>query len=406
MMKVLLAEDSLTMRRLLALQLKGWDFEVTEAEDGLQAWDEFQKSSYSMVLTDWIMPGIDGLEFIRRIRAASEGEYVYIVLLTSRSENEDLVEAMDCGADDFLSKPCNPQELRVRLGAGRRILELEHTLIHKNLELMEAQAALVQSEKLAGIGQLAAGMAHEINNPIAFVSNNLAVLNRDIDALMRLVGQYSKSLTVLETADKDLADRLHAAEAECDLPWLKDNLPQLFRSSGEGLTRVREIISNLRDFAHLDEAAFDKMDVVAALEATLEVLTADFSAKGLNVTRQFDDHPCVHCQPAKMKQVFHSLVHNAIQASAQEGTVGIHVTEQNSRVTIEISDQGGGMDAVTQLRLFEPFYTTQPIGSGQGLGLSISYGIVKQHGGSIEFTTAPEKGTSFRVIVPMDHRLE
>ncbi|HIE97990.1 MAG TPA: hybrid sensor histidine kinase/response regulator [Planctomycetes bacterium] len=399
-MKVLLAEDSLTMRRLLASQLQRWNYEITEVEDGAKAWEKFQESHFSLVLTDWMMPEVDGLELIRRIRESGHAEYVYIVLLTSKSDNEDLVEAMDAGADDFLAKPCNPKELRVRLRAGERIIELEHTLIEQNHQLMEAQAALVQSEKLAGVGQLAAGMAHEINNPVAFVSNNLAVLQRDVQSLFKLLDQYETCLPVVEREDEHLADRLKKIESECDLPWLKENLPQLFRSSLDGLMRVREIVGNLRDFAHLDQAAADEMDVGAALESTLEILASDLEAKQLTVRTAFEDTLSIYCQPASLKQVFHAILLNAVQASEPKGILEVAVSRNESSVCVEITDHGCGMDETTQRRLFEPFYTTRPVGSGQGLGLAVSYGVVKQHGGSIEFESTPGKGTTFRVMLP------
>ncbi|MEO2017307.1 MAG: response regulator [Fuerstiella sp.] len=398
-MKVLLAEDSFTMRRLLSSQLQRWNYEITEVEDGAQAWESFQENHFSLVLTDWMMPKVDGLELIRRIRDSGHAEYVYIVLLTSKSENEDLVEAMDAGADDFLAKPCNPKELRVRLRAGERIIELEHTLIQQNHQLMEAQAALVQSEKLAGVGQLAAGMAHEINNPVAFVSNNLAVLQRDVQLLIKLLDQYEKCQPVIEREDEHLADCLKKIESECDLPWLKENLPQLFRSSLDGLTRVREIVGNLRDFAHLDQAVTDEMNVVAALESTLEVLAPDLDARQLTVRTAFDDTLSIHCQPASLKQVFHAILLNAVQASEPNGILEVAVSRNESKVCVEITDNGCGMDETTQRRLFEPFYTTRPVGSGQGLGLAVSYGVLKQHGGSIEFESTPGKGTTFRVML-------
>ena len=399
-MKVLLAEDSLTMRRLLASQLQRWNYEITEVEDGAQAWEKFQETHFSLVLTDWMMPKVDGLELIRRIRESGHAEYVYIVLLTSKSDKEDLVEAMDAGADDFLAKPCNPRELRVRLRAGERIIELEHTLIRRNDQLMEAQAALVQSEKLAGVGQLAAGMAHEINNPVAFVSNNLAVLQRDVQSLIELLDQYEACVPVVRREDEDLAARLKKFESECDLPWLKENLPQLFRSSLDGLTRVREIVGNLRDFAHLDQAATDEMDIVAALESTLEILAPDLRDRQLTVRTEFGDELSIHCQPASLKQVFHAILLNAVQASEPHGILEVTASRNNSLVCVEISDHGCGMDETTQRRLYEPFYTTHPVGSGQGLGLAVSYGVVKQHGGSIEFESSPGKGTTFRVMLP------
>ena len=401
-MKVLLAEDGLTMRRLLSSQLESWGYEVTIAEDGAAAWKEFEKSHFPLVLTDWVMPEVDGLELIRRIRAREQSEYVYIVLLTARSAREDLVEAMEAGADDFLGKPCNPKELRVRLRAGERIIGLERTLVEKNRQLMEAQAALVQTEKLAGVGQLAAGMAHEINNPIAFVSNNLAVLQRDVHALLELVDLYGESLPTIERADQPLATRLRAAEKDCDSGWLKENLSRLFRSSLEGLARVRAILKNLRDFAHIDEAVVGEMDVVAAVDSVLGILTFDFEAQQLTIQKHFDCEPRIQGQPARINQVLHSILLNAIQASEPHGLIEVSVSEAGSSVCIAVTDHGGGMDETIQRHVFEPFFTTHAVGSGKGLGLAISYGIVQQHGGSIEFESVPGKGTTFRIILPKE----
>ncbi len=191
-MRVLIADDSLVMRRMLQMCLQKWEYEVVEAEDGLQAWELFQRDNYALVVNDWLMPEMDGLELIRRIRSYDSSGYAYIILLTAKSEKEDLVVAMDAGADDFLVKPFNQDELRVRMREGERIVHLERTLVDQNRQLRETQAALVQSEKLASLGQLAAGMAHEINNPVAYVTNNLAVLNRDVQSVMEVLQAYRR----------------------------------------------------------------------------------------------------------------------------------------------------------------------------------------------------------------------
>jgi two-component system NtrC family sensor kinase len=204
----------------------------------------------------------------------------------------------------------------------------------------------------------------------------------------------------VEREDEHLADRLKTTEAECGLPWLKENLPQLFRSSLDGLTRVREIVGNLREFAHLDQAATDTMDVVAALESTLEILAPDLRTGQLTVRTDFGDKLIIHCQPASLKQVFHAILLNAVLASEPNGFIEVAALRNDASVCVEITDHGCGMDETTQRRLFEPFYTKRPVGSGQGLGLAVSYGVVKQLGGSIEFESTPGKGTTFRVMLP------
>src|SRR5262245_42103906 len=175
-MNVLVVEDDAISRRLLQSYLERWGYEVETAGHGGEAWILFQAGEYGIVVTDWMMPELDGVELIRRIRADERPGYVFTSRLTAKSQKEDLIQGMEAGADDFLSKPFDRDELRVRLRAGERIVLLEQSLAEQNRALREAQAALVQSEKLASLGQLAAGMAHEINNPIAYVFNNLAVV--------------------------------------------------------------------------------------------------------------------------------------------------------------------------------------------------------------------------------------
>jgi two-component system, NtrC family, sensor kinase len=263
-MKILVADDSVMMRRMLVGFLKKWQYEVVEAEDGLKAWERFQLDRFPLVLTDWMMPELDGLELTRRIRDGQSAQYTYIILLTAKSDTQDLVEAMEAGADDFLIKPCDHDELRVRIHAGERIIRLEQTLADQNRQLRETQAALVQSEKLASLGQLAAGMAHEINNPISYVANNLAVIRRDVTSLFEILSKYRAARPELASARPELASELADLEERCDLDWILEHAPQLFDSSRQGLSRVRDIVRQLRDFARLDEAECDELELNAA----------------------------------------------------------------------------------------------------------------------------------------------
>ncbi|HEX4131962.1 MAG TPA: response regulator [Pirellulales bacterium] len=399
-MKVLIAEDDAVSRRLLRSYLEKWGHEVVETADGAEAWRRFEADDFPIVISDWIMPEVDGVELVRRIRAAAKPNYVYTILLTAKSQKEHVVAGMDAGADDFVTKPFDRDELRVRLREGERIIRLERSLAEQNRALRETQAALVQSEKLASLGQLAAGMAHEINNPVAAVTNNLAVLRRDVAAALRLLDRYRRAREALAAVEPALADELAALEAEADLDYLQKNLEPLFDKSLGGLGRVRDIVRNLRDFAKLDEAERNELDLAVALDTTLEMLHHDITAKELSVVRDYRPVPPLVCHPGKINQVLLNLLTNSVAACAPGGRIDLATRRQDDATVIEIRDNGSGIAPEHMKRLFEPFFTTKPVGQGMGLGLAISYGIVRDHGGTIEAESQPGHGSTFRIRLP------
>jgi two-component system NtrC family sensor kinase len=433
-MKILIAEDDPVARRLLQSHLERWGHEVVAARDGAEAWRLFEGDDFRLVISDWMMPELDGVDLIRRVRSCPQSGYVYAILVTARAEKEDLVQGMEAGADDFLTKPCDREELRVRLRAGERILQLEQTLAEQNRALRETQSALVQSEKLASLGQLAAGVAHEINNPIAYVSNNLAVLQRDALAVMRLLETYREGGESLAQAEPQLAAAAAQMEEEIDLVYIRENLARQFEKSREGLQRVRDIVRNLRDFARLDEAEFKEADLNAALESTVEILRYEVKKKAIRVETRYAALPPVLCHPGKINQVFLNLLMNAIQACEEAGVIEIRTrietapgswllapgsdkissrpqpgarsqepgaASEASDVVIEIEDNGCGIRPEDRPHLFEPFFTTKPVGQGTGLGLSVSYGIIRDHGGEIQVESELGRGSVFRVRLPV-----
>jgi signal transduction histidine kinase len=399
-MKILVADDSEPERRLLAGLLQKWDYEAVLASNGAEAWKMFQAGDFRLVLTDWMMPEMSGIELIQRIRKLDLPGYIYLVILTGRNQKEDLVEAMDAGADDFVPKPIHPGELRSRLRHGERIVRLERRLADQNRELRQTQAALVQSEKLASLGQMAAGMAHEINNPIAFVANNLAVLKRDVSAALAVLDAYREIQGELADAAPQLTARAIEKETECDLEWIRANVEQLFDRSQAGLDRVRQTVNNLRDFARLDEATIDSLDVNAALQSTVKLLHHEIEEHCLSLKTDFACVRPVLCQPGKIHQVLHSLLVNAIQASHTGGVIELRTTDDDDAVVVEVEDHGCGIEPFNMPRIFEPFFTTKPVGSGAGLALAACYGIVRDHGGTIGVESEAGKGSMFRVRLP------
>jgi signal transduction histidine kinase len=270
-----------------------------------------------------------------------------------------------------------------------------------NRALKEAQTALVQSEKLASLGQLAAGLAHEFNNPIAFVSNNLAVLQREMHDLLRLLDVYGQAREALARANPALAAQAARVEEDIDLPYTRESLDRQFRSSLDGVRRVRDIVRNFCDFARLDQAAVGEICLNTALRTTLEILHHEFRRKDLKLQTQLEKHPPVTGHPEKINQVFLNLLLNAVQACAPGGVIQVRTRpEPGGGASADVEDDGCGIPAEHLPRIFEPFFTTKPVGQGRGLGLSVSYGIVRDHGGAIEVESTPGRGSLVRVRFP------
>lgn len=246
---------------------------------------------------------------------------------------------------------------------------------------------LLQSEKLAGIGQLAAGVAHEINNPVGFVNSNLGTL-----------GNYSQQMiTLLEKCRAGQASESDFAAADFD--YLRRDLLELLNESREGLGRVKRIVADLKDFSRVDHAEAQEFDVNAGIESTLNVLSNELKYKA-TVIREFGELPPLHCIGAQLNQVAMNLLLNAAHAIAEHGTITVRTGHDATHVWFEVADTGCGMTPEIMQHIFEPFYTTRPVGKGTGLGLTLSYDIVHKHGGEIRVSSQPGEGSCFRVSLP------
>jgi hemerythrin-like metal-binding protein len=252
-----------------------------------------------------------------------------------------------------------------------------------------AQSQLLQSEKMASVGQLAAGVAHEINNPIGFVNSNLGTLGRYVDDLLRVVDAAGDSAAAQGVAK------------EIDLPFLRSDLAALLGESRDGLERVRKIVANLKDFSHVDEAAeWRDADLISGLESTLSVAAHELKYKA-DLVRKLQPLPLVRCIPAQINQVFLNLLVNAAQAITDHGVITLESGQKDDQIWIEVADTGKGMDDATIKRMFEPFFTTKPVGTGTGLGMSICYDVVNKHGGRFEVHSTPGAGSQIRLWLPV-----
>lgn len=401
-MKVLIAEDNRVSRSILGKLLAQWGHEVIAAADGGKVWQLLQNNDIRMVITDWIMPHMDGVMLCRKIREAELPHYVYIIILTAKDQKKDSVACLEAGADDYITKPFAPEELRARIRSGERIIELEEE--HKN-----AHMQLIRSEKMASIGQLAAGMVHEINNPVGFINSNLNVLTGYDNDTRSLIAKYRAFISGLKdrltkegrASISDDLDQIAALEKEIDIDFILDDTPSLIKECKEGTERIEKIVLDLKDFAHPGEQEPKYADINRGLDSTVNVVWNELKYKA-KVTKEYGNLPEVRCYPQQLNQVFVNTLVNAAQAIEKQGEIKIVTMADNGFVKIKISDTGGGIPKENISKIFDPFFTTKQVGKGTGLGMNVALNIIKKHKGTIDVESTVGKGTTFIIRVPVE----
>ncbi len=276
--------------------------------------------------------------------------------------------------------------------------EEQQSLIRK---LQEAHDQLLQSEKMASIGQLAAGIAHEINNPVGFVNSNMGTLRNYVDTLFGVIDGYEQAIGA-GGANAPLGQRIAQLKQQADLEFLKEDATALVTESIDGLKRVKDIVQSLKDFSHVGESDWQIADLHHGLDSTLNIVNNEIKYKA-KVVKEYDPTlPQIKCLASQLNQVFMNLLINAAHAIKETGAIRVRTGHESDWVWIEVTDTGCGIPAENLHRVFEPFFTTKPVGSGTGLGLSLSYGIVKKHGGKIDVASETGKGTCFTVHLPVN----
>ncbi|WP_165234871.1 GAF domain-containing protein [Aquisphaera insulae] len=346
---------------------------------------------------EWIADIAADPDFRRKAPAAAEG-------LHSSFAVPILVRGECLGLMEFFSRSpravdSNLMEMATNL--GRQIGQF--------IERQQIHSRMVQSEKLASLGMLSAGVAHEINNPLAYIANNLAVLERDLDSTLRLLAIYDRAREVLAAHAAGILEEVDRLDEECDLGYIRSNLGKILASTRQGVKRVAEIVNNLRGFTRLDRAAVDQLDVHEALAAALEMIRGRLERRRIAVEEKLGALPNVAASPVQINQVFLNLLVNAMQAIESARSDGGRIEIRTSllpsdELMIEIGDNGCGIPPDVLPHIFDPFFTTKKVGDGTGLGLSITHGIIQDHNGRIEVDSTPGQGTTFRVILPVSRR--
>jgi signal transduction histidine kinase len=281
---------------------------------------------------------------------------------------------------------------------------LEKTL--KELKLAHTQ--IVQSEKMASLGELTAGIAHEINNPINFVYAGVDGLRSSLEGLLDVLDKYAQ----LDDADsiaeiKTILDDVKDLKQQLYFDETQDNVFEVVNAIKEGATRTAEIVKGLRSFSRLDETELKQANIHDGIDNTLVLLNSKIERDRITVIKDYDSSvPEIECFPGQLNQVFMNILGNAIDSIIDKGTVTIETKNFESEVQVKIKDTGKGMSEEVKAKIFQPFFTTKGLGEGTGLGLSITFGIIDKHGGKITVDSAPGKGTTFTILIPKKHQQE
>ena len=420
--RLLVVDDSPTYLHFIRAQLEEEGHEVVGVSSGREVLEKVAEEQFDCIVVDLVMPEMSGTELCAHLDTIrrKHDQLFQIVILTARDSKEDMMRGLEAGADDFVGKSGESEILKARIRAllRRKFLHEENTRItgefkNKELELerartekqaaevrgalaealersngelaaayrelQETQTQLVQSAKMASLGALVAGIAHEINNPLAFVSNHLGTVTRGLDALVPEIEAHLSAVGG-RTLDK-VRQRLDAMRL--------------------GVDRVEDLVVKLRTFSRLDEAEVKTIEIEESIESVLTLLQHKLSDR-LTVIRQYGDVKWVSCYPGPLNQVIMNVVSNAIDAIEDSGTITIATGRAGAMLAISVTDTGCGIPAAIRDRVFDPFFTTKPVGAGTGLGLSISYGIVQRHGGLLEIRSEEGRGTEITIKIPLE----
>ncbi|MGP1384539.1 MAG: sensor histidine kinase [Thainema sp.] len=422
---ILLVDDNPTNLKVLSEAIQGYGWKALMATDGESAIEQAEYASPDLILLDVMMPGLNGFETCRRLKDNPLTQNIPIIFMTALSDARDKVKGLEMGAVDYVTKPFQQEEVVARLKLHLKLSHLTRTLEQQVQErtaklaqslqqLQQAQLKLVQSEKMSALGNLVAGVAHEINNPVGFLSGNLQPAQDYVSDLMRLIDLYQQTYP---EPTPEIQDELE----DVDLDYLRDDLPKLLQSMRVGIERIHGISNSLRTFSRADKDYKVPFDVHEGLDSTLLILKhrlkANDNRPDIEVVKHYGDLPKIDCFPGQLNQVFMNILANAIDALEESNaersfadikanpnqiTISTQLTDDQQAVVIQLQDNGIGISEEVKQKIFDHLFTTKDVGKGTGLGLAISQQIVvEQHNGSLDVKASPNQGSEFTITLPV-----
>ncbi|HEY9624810.1 MAG TPA: response regulator [Crinalium sp.] len=451
--RILLVDDNHTNLKVLSEAIRDEHWTTLVAIDGESAIEQAEYAKPDLILLDVMMPGIDGFETCQRLKKNAETQAIPIIFMTALSDVVDKVKGLELGAVDYITKPFQQEEVLARVKLHLKLYHLtqrlaeQNTLLNQKIveqaeteaklqqlnqeleqrvtertqelsdfvqQLQQTQLQLVQSEKMSTLGQLVAGVAHEINNPVGFISGNIDCIRNYTQDLLEHLHLYQEKFP---NAHPDIQD--HAEDV--DLEFIYEDLPKVVNSMRAGTDRIRNISTSLRTFSRADTTSKVTFNLHEGLDSTLLILRHRLKASEtrpeIQVIKDYGDLPLVNCYPGQLNQVFMNILSNAIdaldevnqtrsfaeiQADPNQITIRTEISADQKMVKIHIGDNGPGIDPDVQAKIFEHLFTTKSVGCGTGLGLSISHQIVvEKHGGQISCHSYQGQGTEFTIEIPV-----
>jgi len=409
---ILVIDDESMVLEVQKRNLEEYGYQCFLAQNADEAVAILENHKMDLALIDINMPGRSGVELLKEIKGCFPT--MAIIMATAADDFHIAMQCLDLGADDYLIKPFKAGRvlISVRNALEKHFLslanqayqtDLEQKLFEKTEKIKASQAMLIQQEKLAAIGQLAAGVAHEINNPLGFITSNLSTLRKYGERL----NDYLESLNeVFDALSPEQQEKIKTGRRRFKLDALLEDLPELVSDSLEGTDRIKKIVQGLKCFSRTDTETPSPVDINECLESAITIVWNEikYNAK---LERELGDLPPVKGYQQQLAQVFMNLLVNASHAISGQGVIQIKSTVAGNQVVVRVKDNGCGISEENQGKIFDPFFTTKDPGKGTGLGMSIVREIVDKHGGTISLTSEIGQGTEFTLTLPamaLDHQ--
>ncbi len=422
--EILVVDDTIANLDVVTQVLEDAGYDVAMAIDGSRALKLAKANPPDLILLDVQMPGIDGFETCRQLKANPETAAIPTIFMTALGDTDSKIKGFDLGAVDYITKPFQEKELLARVRTHLKLRYwsqvLENRVAERTVELQialdqlqQSQLQLVQSEKMSALGNLVAGVAHEINNPIGFLQGNIQPIQEYVQDLLGLIDLYQRKMP---NPDRDIEAEIEAI----DLEFLREDLPKSISSMNIGVERIRNISHSLRTFSRQDRDDKVSFNIHDGIESTLLILKhrtkANEERPAIQIIRKYKELPPVQCFPGQLNQVFMNILANAIDAfeeantgktyaeiEANQNIITIHTSiVAENQIEIQIQDNGCGMKSEIKNRIFEQGFTTKKVGKGTGLGMAIAHQIVtEKHGGTITCISEPGQGTTFAISLPI-----